>query len=58
MPVVEKKACAYCPVDALAHLGAFALALPEARRALSELGADPDGEPTQTPLGSPRVARR
>jgi uncharacterized membrane protein len=37
MPVVEKKACGYCIVDALAHLGAFALALPEARTALSTL---------------------
>jgi uncharacterized membrane protein len=39
MPVVEKKACVYCIVDALAHLGAFAFALPDARRALAELRA-------------------
>jgi uncharacterized membrane protein len=39
MPVVERKACVYCIVDALAHLGALALALPDARRALAELRA-------------------
>jgi uncharacterized membrane protein len=37
MPVVEKTWCAYCIVDALAHLGAFAFALPEARKALAAL---------------------
>ncbi len=37
MPVVEKTWCAYCIVDALAHLGAFALALPEAGKALNTL---------------------
>jgi uncharacterized membrane protein len=37
MPVVEKKWCGYCIVDALMHIGAFALTLPEATRALSTL---------------------
>jgi uncharacterized membrane protein len=37
MPVVEKKWCGYCIVDALMHIGAFALTLPEAARALSVL---------------------
>jgi uncharacterized membrane protein len=35
MPVVEKKWCGYCIVDALMHIGAFALTLPEALRAIS-----------------------
>jgi uncharacterized membrane protein len=34
MPVVEKKWCGYCIVDALMHIGAFALTLPEALRAI------------------------
>jgi len=37
MPVVEKKWCGYCIVDVLLHIGAFALTLPEAARALSVL---------------------
>jgi uncharacterized membrane protein len=37
MPVVEKKWCGYCIVDTLMHIGAFALTLPEAARALSVL---------------------
>lgn len=37
MPVVEKTWCPYCIVDALAHLGAFALTLPEAGKALNTL---------------------
>lgn len=34
MPIVEKKWCGYCIVDALMHFGTFALTLPEATRAL------------------------
>ena len=37
MPVVEKKWCGYCIVDALMHLGTFALTLAEATRALRAL---------------------
>lgn len=37
MPVVEKKWCGYCIVDALMHIGTFALTLPEAAKALSIL---------------------
>jgi uncharacterized membrane protein len=37
MPVVEKKWCGYCVVDALMHIGTFALTLPEAARALSTI---------------------
>ncbi|WP_202967212.1 vitamin K epoxide reductase family protein [Nitrospira moscoviensis] len=36
MPVVEQAWCGYCIVDALAHLGACALALPEAIEAARE----------------------
>ena len=35
MPVVEKKWCGYCIVDALMHIGTFALTLPEAAKAIS-----------------------
>lgn len=35
MPVVEKKWCGYCIVDAVMHIGTFALTLPEAMSALS-----------------------
>ena len=34
MPVVEKKWCGYCIVDAFMHIGVFALTLPEAAKAL------------------------
>ncbi len=37
MPFVEKVWCGYCIVDALAHLGTFALTLPEAGKALKHL---------------------
>ncbi|MDQ6733902.1 MAG: vitamin K epoxide reductase family protein [Nitrospirota bacterium] len=37
MPVVEKKWCGYCIVDALMHIGSFALTLPEAARAVSAM---------------------
>jgi len=37
MPVVEKKWCGYCIVDALMHIGTFALTLPEAASALHVL---------------------
>ncbi|MGH7231225.1 MAG: vitamin K epoxide reductase family protein [Nitrospiraceae bacterium] len=37
MPVVEKAWCGYCIIDALMHLGAFALTLPEAGEAFSTL---------------------
>jgi len=36
MPVVERSWCAYAIVDALAHLGTFALTLPEAVEAVHE----------------------
>ncbi len=34
MPIVQKTWCGYCIVDALMHIGAFALTLPEAGKAL------------------------
>jgi uncharacterized membrane protein len=37
MPVVEKKWCGYCIVDALMHTATFALTIPEAANALSIL---------------------
>lgn len=37
MPVVEKDWCGYCIVDALMHIGAFAMTLPEAGKAFSAL---------------------
>lgn len=37
MPVVEKAWCGYCIVDALMHIGAFAMTLPEAGKAFSAL---------------------
>jgi uncharacterized membrane protein len=35
MPVVEKKWCGYCIVDALMHIGTFAFTLPEAVKAIT-----------------------
>jgi uncharacterized membrane protein len=37
MPVVEKRWCPYCIVDALAHIAAFGFTLWEARQALGRL---------------------
>ena len=37
MPVKQKRWCGYCIVDALAHLGTFALTLPAAIKAVSAL---------------------
>ncbi|HKN86568.1 MAG TPA: vitamin K epoxide reductase family protein [Nitrospiraceae bacterium] len=53
MPVVEKKWCGYCIVDALMHIGTFALTLPEAFRAiLKVLGTQP-----RTHNLEPRITR-
>ncbi|WP_447980007.1 vitamin K epoxide reductase family protein [Candidatus Nitrospira bockiana] len=37
MPIVQKTWCGYCIVDALAHIGTFALTLPEAGKALAAI---------------------
>jgi uncharacterized membrane protein len=41
MPIVQKKWCGYCIVDALMHLGTFALTLPESWEALAGLNRSP-----------------
>ena len=37
MPIVQKTWCGYCIVDALMHIGTFALTLPEAGKALASM---------------------
>lgn len=64
MPVVEKKWCGYCIIDALMHIGTFALTLPEAARALHVLmnhqpsNLEPQDEVTYADRSSIFHARR
>jgi uncharacterized membrane protein len=43
MPIAQKRWCGYCIVDALMHMGTFALILPEAARSAATLMTRRDG---------------
>lgn len=55
MPIVQKKWCGYCIIDAVTHLGAFALTLPEAVNTLSGQRTPHGGKSTERRLSNDSV---